>query len=73
MNNNKVDKGFKILYGKLSNRRKFIRTLWITPFIIMLSIYMFYTGDILFPIFLISAFFIQLIYTYFKWKAEEQV
>ena len=71
----KVDKGFVLLYWKLSYRRKFYRTLWMLPFCLLACylIYNFFGG---YPIFfsivlyvaLALAFLTQLIYTYIKWK-----
>lgn len=48
MGNNKVDKGFEVLYWRLSYRRKFIRTLWLMPIGIIISAYIFNKGDLLF-------------------------
>lgn len=31
-----VDKGFEFYYHNLSNRRKFIRTLWLGPFVLII-------------------------------------
>lgn len=36
---NKVDKGFELVYWKLSYRRKFIRTLWMIPWAIVALIF----------------------------------
>ena len=33
MKEQKVDKGFELAYDKLSYRRRFIRTLWLIPWI----------------------------------------
>ena len=38
-NMNKVDKGFELVYWKLSYRRKFIRTLWMIPWTIVALIF----------------------------------
>ena len=38
----KVDKGFELNYWKLSYRRKFIRTIWTTPFAIIVCVAAFY-------------------------------
>jgi len=53
---NGIDKGFCLMYHKLSYRRKFIRTIWMTPFAILViyivtslnpnSIYLFPIGYI---------------------------
>jgi amino acid permease len=76
MKNNKVDKGFEIIYWKLSYRRKFIRTLWMTAVCVVLMIFVWITGDRtiinrVMPIASIILCCIQLLYTYIKWKKEE--
>jgi len=38
---NKVDKGFELRYWRLSYRRKFIRTLWMIPFLLAAIILIF--------------------------------
>ncbi|MCZ8537171.1 hypothetical protein M9R32_08270 [Paenisporosarcina quisquiliarum] len=70
------DGGFN--YWKLSYRKKFIRTLWMIPVAIFLSIQMI-VMDIqsnfsvfLFVLFIVT-FIVQLIYTYIKWKSETQI
>lgn len=72
----KVDKGFQLIYWKLSYRRKFIRTLWTTPiFIISIGIIVFLGDGIvvskIMPLILIILFILQIIYNYIKWKKEE--
>ena len=72
----KVDKGFQLIYWKLSYRRKFIRTLWTIPiFIISIGIIVFLGDGIvvskIMPIILIILFILQIIYNYIKWKKEE--
>ena len=37
MDNEKVDKGFQLIYWKLSYRRKFIRTVWFALFLPLLA------------------------------------
>ena len=76
MGNNKVDKGFELLYWKLSYRRKFIRTLWLMPIGIIISANIFNRGNLLFinriiPISIVLANLIQLSYNFNKWKEEE--
>jgi hypothetical protein len=73
----KVDKGFQLIYWKLSYRRKFIRTLWTIPiFVISIGIIIFLGNGIfmsrVMPLILIILFIIQLIYNYIKWKKDEQ-
>jgi len=73
---NKVDKGFEVFYWKLSYRRKFIRTLWMIPFLVAIIIILFVlqtniTYAVAVSIILLIIFFVQLIYNYKKWKHEE--
>jgi len=77
MDNNKVDKGFQPIYWKLSYRRKFIRTLWMTPFAIIAIALMFLADrsiliNTALSLLIAVMYFIQLIYTYVKWKKGEQ-
>ncbi|PRR77085.1 hypothetical protein CLLI_26030 [Clostridium liquoris] len=76
MGTNKVDKGFELFYWRLSYKRKFIRTLWMIPIDIIVSVFLILKGDTLFinrviPILLIILGGIQLIYNYLKWKKDE--
>lgn len=69
----KVDKGFELIYWKLSYRRKFIRTIWMTPFVALAIFFLFYFHKSLLVSFiltitLIIVYVIQLLYTYHKWK-----
>lgn len=73
---NKTDKGFQVSYWKLSYRRKFLRTLWMTPIIIaaIILIY-FYNSNGLYLIVACLAFvsfIVQLAYNYIKWQAEKR-
>lgn len=73
----KVDKGFQLIYWKLSYRRRFIRTLWIIPiFIISIGIIVFLDKGIfiskIMPLILIILFTCELIYNYKNWKDDEQ-
>ena len=75
MKNNKIDKGFEINYYNLSYRRKFIRTLWMIPFMILALSLMVLIGTPLFitiPVAVIFAVtgFIQAFHNYKKWKDE---
>jgi len=77
MNDNKVDKGFQLVYWKLSYRRKFIRTLWMTPFAIISIALMFLAGgniliNTVLSLLIVVMYFTQLIYTYTKWKKDKQ-
>lgn len=72
----KVDKGFEPIYWNLSYRRKFIRTLWLLQFGIILAIYLLISHSNKFVGFLIIFFVtwvIQLIYTYYKWKSSDKL
>lgn len=77
MKNEKVDKGFELIYWNLSYRRKFIRSLWILPICIVFA----YLCTILFEEKIIGLFFsilvilteiIQIIYTCYKWQNEKK-
>lgn len=72
---NKIDKGFELTYWNLSYRRKFIRTLWLTPFCIIAILLCIFSKfnifiKIIIPSILILSYIWQLIYTYNKWKKE---
>lgn len=74
---NKVDKGFKLNYWNLSYRRKFIRTLWQIPLVLLAIGLSILTVDNIFfnrivPILLVIILIWQLIYNYTKWKNDEQ-
>ena len=77
---NKVDKGFELVYWKLSYRRKFIRTLWMIPWAIVSLIFIQIVGKnykytilytILAGIIYLVILPIQAIYNYKKWMKEE--
>lgn len=74
--NGYVDKGFELLYYKLSYRRRFIRTLWLIPWIILI-LFWFYWLDtpayILVPMAVGFAVveYIQAFVNYKKWKEEK--
>ena len=72
----KIDTGFKLAYYKLSYRRRFIRTLWMIPWaILMLGLLYWWSGSLYLVIFATIILgvigFIQSNYNYKKWKAEE--
>ncbi|GAA0741604.1 hypothetical protein [Clostridium oceanicum] len=72
----KVDKGFEILYWRLSNRRKFIRTLWFIPIgVFALGLFWFKRKNvlecILVTIVFLSVGYWQIRDTYLEWKKEE--
>ena len=71
----KIDKGFALFYGKLSYRRKWIRTLWLLPLLPLILIGVQLTfKDALFSFAvgaeLVLIFLIQFLYNYKKWKEE---
>lgn len=73
---NKVDKGFELVYWKLSYRRKFIRTLWTIPWTIASLIFIQIVGEnykytMIAGIIYLVVFPIQAIYNYKKWMKEE--
>ena len=79
-NMNKVDKGFELVYCKLSYRRKFIRTLCMIPWTILSLIFIQIVGKnykytilytILAGIIYLVILPIQAIYNYKKWMKEE--
>ncbi len=71
----KVDKGFVVNYWRLTYRRKFIRTLWMTPVcicaIVLIWIKSSTTSAIIWTVILVLLEIIQLIYTFSKWKSEQ--
>ena len=73
----KVDKGFAFCFWKLSYRRKFIRTFWMLPLLMIVISYL----HIAFKSYLLTGiigailsaiFVLQLIYYYKKWQKEKQ-
>ncbi len=71
----KVDKGIMMWYGKLSYRRKFIRTLWIIPIDIAIMFGLYYEFHSLrwtctIAVILSIILFIQAFYNYKKWQEE---
>lgn len=70
---NKVDKEFGQSYWNLSYRGKFMRTLWTTPLVISVIIYLINSNNhIIITVLLVVIYLWQLIYTYSKWKKEEK-
>ena len=71
----KVDKGIMMWYGRLSYRRKFIRTLWIIPIdiAIMFGFYHEFRSlrwTCIIAVILSIILFIQAFYNYKKWQEE---
>ncbi|MFD1361566.1 ATPase [Lentibacillus salinarum] len=73
----KVDRGFKINYFKLSYRRKMIRTIIFIPINILLLIFIYaYTDwsmlvNVFLGLLLLIAILVQLIYNFNMWKKTE--
>jgi len=73
----KVDKGFQLVYWKLSYRRKFIRSLWTIPMVIIgIGIIVFQGKGIfisrIMPLILVILFPCELLYNYKKWKNDKE-
>lgn len=74
---NKTDKGFELIYWKLSYRRRLIRNLWWLPIVIISIAFMFLINDKLIlnrivPIVLLILYIVELIYNYMKWNKCEK-
>ena len=72
-NDEKIDIGFELVYWNLSYRRKFIRSLWITPFLIFVIILGWVTWEsalvaAIFTILGLDILITQVIYNYKRWK-----
>ena len=69
----KKDKGFELSYHNLSYRRKFIRTIWLIPFGVVVGIVITYI-NIIVSLFYWLLFIIlgvkQVKYNYTMWKKE---
>lgn len=73
MKEDKVDKGFELLYDNLSYRRKLIRTLWLIPVGIVVGIVITYISiivSIIYWLWFIIVGIKQLKYNYIMWKKE---
>lgn len=71
----KIDKGYEWNYWKLSYRRRFIRTLWLIPIVLLASLFICYNAKSIFiTVTIISILVvmgaIQLIYNYKKYQKE---
>ena len=69
----KVDEGFELVYWKLSYRRKFIRTLWMLPLLVLVIFLHFYfpsgyLGSSVTCAIIVVGYMVQLLYTFYKWK-----
>lgn len=68
-----VDRGFEFYYRNLSNRRKFIRTMWLGPFALVIPFILYFISvqnyiNIIVSIFTFTAWIIQIISTYKQYK-----
>lgn len=74
----KVDKGFKLNYFKLSYRRKMIRTIILIPINILLLIFIYEYTDwsmvvtVLLGLLLLITVLVQLIYNFNMWKKNDK-
>ena len=72
----KVDKGFCLIYNNLSNRRKFIRNLWSVLFCIIIILYFKISNPIFvvpIDIIILGIFIFVILYTirsYKTWRKE---
>ena len=74
----RVDKGFELNYYKLSYRRRFIRTLWMIPWIFLALCLLWWIGTPMFitiPVAVILAIieYVQALHNYKKWKEEAKI
>lgn len=75
--NRKVDKGIEFNYWNLSYRRKFIRTLWLTPvFMALVAVVYYGTKNVIesavIAIVIFGGQIVQLGYTFYKWKNQNR-
>lgn len=74
----KVDKGFKLNYFKLSYRRKMIRTIILIPINILLLIFIYEYTDwsmvvtVILGLLLLITVLVQLIYNFNMWKKNDK-
>ncbi|MFD1032874.1 hypothetical protein [Metaplanococcus flavidus] len=74
----KKDKGFVFNGYKLSDRRRFIRSLWVIPFILVLYIAIYWYGDLttneymVIGIIFILLALLESAISYVKWKKNEK-
>ncbi|SDM31201.1 hypothetical protein SAMN05216244_2311 [Sediminibacillus halophilus] len=76
-NTEKIDKGFVLIYHKLTYRRKLIRILWGIPIVFLLFLTIYWLGIIssneyvILGILFILVASIDLAYNYIKWRNNE--
>lgn len=74
----KKDKGFVFNAYKLSYRRKFIRSIWAFPYILLLYIFIYWYGDLTTNEYMVIGFIFILLAlldiatSYMKWKKNEK-
>ena len=78
MKKEKVDKGFEMIYYNLSYRRRFIRTLGVIPWMLLVLCWLWWLGTSMFitiPVAVIFAIsvYIQALHNYKKWKEETDI
>lgn len=76
-NGEKIDRGLVFCFWNLSYRRKFIRTLWLLPILVIVIFYLYITFKSylltgIIGVILSIIFIFQVVYYYKKWKVEEQ-
>lgn len=69
----KVDKGFELIYWRLSYRRKLIRTLWMIPFGILAIILTWMAWQsiwitVIATVVIVITEMVQTLYNYKKWR-----
>lgn len=74
---NKIDKGFCFSYWRLSYRRRFLRTLWMTPLVLLVPFYAYaqmrsVSLAVVVALVLLIVYGLQLTWNYRAWKREEQ-
>ncbi|MGY0694106.1 hypothetical protein ACW2QC_15215 [Virgibacillus sp. FSP13] len=77
--NKKTDKGFELFYKNLSNRRKFIRNMWLLPVTLGASMLPWFVPSsfelwrkIIITLILLGLTVISVSYSYAKWKRENK-
>lgn len=76
-NKPKVDKGKKLAYFALSYRRKFWRTIYSIPFLLLVIVFMYFLFGITplfigYVIFVVLLCVVQAYYNYVKWQEEKK-
>lgn len=76
-NKPKVDKGKKFAYFALSYRRKFWRTIYSIPFLLLVIVFMYFLFSLTplfigYVIFVVLLCVVQAYYNYVKWQEEKK-